>query len=496
MPPAKRVSAPKKPASPPKKPAATARRAKSAGPAPGPTIFVLFGATGDLAKRLVLPAFYRLALEGLLPRQWLLVGNGRGDVAHEDFRAHVHQVLTEFGPKPEPADWKPFSQRLLFAGGGFNTDSPGSLLDVLDEARKSLGGDGQLVHYLAVPPAAFTELTRALGKHGLAKGARVVYEKPFGTSLQSFRALDRVVHTVLDEEQVYRIDHFLGKEATQDLHVLRFANGLFAAMWDREHVASVQIDVPEKLGITDRSQFYDATGAVLDMLVTHLFQLAAEVAMEPPPSLGPNDLQAAREKVIRCFRPLDPAEVVLGQFAGYRDVPGVAPRSKQDTFVAARLWIDNPRWRGVPFYLRTGKRLAESRQRVSLILREPGGPLAGQLPAESNVLSFKLTGDGAIDLSLMAKKPGASLELDPAQAAISLCDLAGADPLPAYVSLIHDVLVGDRSLFTRPDGLTAAWKAADALLANPPKLVSYAPGSWGPAQARKLVAPGRWLLGQ
>ena len=323
-----------------------------------------------------------------------------------------------------------------------------------------------------------------------------MYEKPFGTSPQDFRTLDRVVHSVLDEQQVYRIDHFLGKEATQDLHVLRFANGLFAAMWDREHVESVQIDVPEKLGITDRSVFYDATGAVLDMLVTHLFQVAAEVAMEPPASLGALDLQAAREKVISCFRPLDPSEVVLGQFNGYRDVPGVAAKSTMDTFVAARLWIDNPRWRGVPFYLRTGKRLAETRQRVSLILREPAGPLAGQLPPETNVLSFSLAGDGEIDLSLMAKKPGPELDLDHARASIPLSSLAGADPLPPYVRLIHDALIGDRSLYTRPDGLAAAWKVVDPLLSSPPTIASYAPGSWGPTQARELIAPGRWLLGQ
>jgi glucose-6-phosphate 1-dehydrogenase len=304
------------------------------------------------------------------------------------------------------------------------------------------------------------------------------------------------VHSVLDEQQVYRIDHFLGKEATQDLHVLRFANGLFAAMWDREHVESVQIDVPEKLGITDRSVFYDATGAVLDMLVTHLFQVAAEVAMEPPASLGALDLQAAREKVISCFRPLDPSEAVLGQFTGYRDVPGVAAKSTMDTFVAARLWIDNPRWRGVPFYLRTGKRLAETKQRVSLILREPPGPLAGQLPSESNVLSFSLAGDGEIDLSLVAKKPGPELDLDHARASIPLSGLAGADPLPPYVRLIHDALIGDRSLYTRPDGLAAAWDVVDPLLSSPPPIASYAPGSWGPTEARKLIAPGRWLLGQ
>ncbi|MFI5081727.1 MAG: glucose-6-phosphate dehydrogenase (NADP(+)) [Streptosporangiales bacterium] len=473
-----------------------AKKSGKSSPDLGPTIFVLFGATGDLAKRLVLPAFYRLAAEGLLPRQWRLVGNGRGNVAHEDFRGHVHNALTEFGPRPDKEAWDAFSQRVFFAGGGFTSDSPGSLLDVLAKGRGSLGGDPQLVHYLAIPPVAFAETTKAIGQHGLAKNARVVYEKPFGTSPQAFRALDRVVHSVLDEQQVYRIDHFLGKEATQDLHVLRFANGLFAAMWNREHVESVQIDVPEKLGITDRSVFYDATGAILDMLVTHLFQVAAEVAMEPPASLGAMDLQPAREKVIKSFRRLDPGEVVLGQFNGYRDVPGVAAKSTRDTFVAARLWIDNPRWRGVPFYLRTGKRLAETRQRVSLILREPPGPLAGQLPTETNVLSFSLAGDGEIDLSLMAKKPGPELHLDHARASIPLSSLAGADPLPPYVRLIHDALIGDRSLYTRPDGLAAAWKVIDPLLSSPPRIARYAPGSWGPAQARKLIAPGRWLLGQ
>jgi glucose-6-phosphate 1-dehydrogenase len=475
---------------------ATKKSGGESGSDPGPTIFVLFGATGDLAKRMVIPAFYRLALEGLLPSQWLLVGNGRGDVAHEDFRKHVHDVLTEFGPKPEPPVWDAFEQRVFFAGGGFNSDSPGSMLDVLAKARKSLGGEPQFVHYLAVPPGAFAELTKALGQHDLAAGARVVYEKPFGTSPESFGELDRVVHSVLDEEQVYRIDHFLGKEATQNLHVMRFANGLFAGMWDREDVESVQIDVPEKLGITDRSKFYDATGAVLDMLVTHLFQVAAEVAMEPPAGLGAGDLQSAREEVIGCFRPLDPAEVVLGQFSGYSDVPGVAAGSTQNTFVAARLWIDNDRWRGVPFYLRTGKRLAATKQRVSIVLRKPGGVLAGLLPDDANVLSFSLAGDGEIDLTLVAKKPGPGLTLDNAEAAIPLATLGGADPLPPYVRLIHDVLIGDRSLFTRPDGLAAVWTVADPLLSNPPDIAPYAQGSWGPVEARQLVAPGRWLLGE
>jgi glucose-6-phosphate 1-dehydrogenase len=231
------------------------------------------------------------------------------------------------------------------------------------------------------------------------------------------------------------------------------------------------------------------------MLVTHLFQLMAEVAMEPPASLSAEDLQAAREKVIGCFRPLDPDEVVLGQFDGYRDVPGVAPDSRNDTYVAARLWIDNDRWRGVPFLLRTGKRMAFTRQRVSLILREPEGTMA-DVPKNGNVIGFDLSGSGAIELSLVAKRPGPALNLDVADIALRLDELPDGDPLPPYVRLIHDVLLGDRALFTRPDGLESVWRAAGPLLSDPPEPQPYAPGSWGPEAAVELAAPDGWLLGQ
>jgi glucose-6-phosphate 1-dehydrogenase len=463
-------------------------------PEANPTAFVLFGATGDLAKRMVLPAFYRLWQEGLLPSKWKLIGNGRGDVSHLDFRGHIKQVLTEFGPKPDPRTWSEFEQHVYFAGGGFAADDPGHLLEALEHARDHLGRDAQLVHYLAVPPVAFIGLTEALGEHGLAKGSRVVYEKPFGTSKAKFQELDKAVHKVLDEQQVYRIDHFLGKEATQNLHVARFANKLFDAAWNREHVRAVQIDVPERLGVTDRAVFYDNTGAVLDMLVTHLFQVAAEVAMEPPQSLAAEHLQAAREEVISAFRPIDPKEVVLGQFDGYRDIEGVDAKSDRDTYVAARLWIDNDRWRDVPFILRTGKRLAQSHQRVSLILREPTGTLT-DVPEHGNVLSFDLAGDGHISLRVVTKRPGAELHLEVAEAAIALAELKGADPLPPYVRLIHDALLGDRSLFTRPDGLAAVWEVADPLLSQPPKPKPYAPGSWGPDEANVLAEPDGFLLG-
>jgi glucose-6-phosphate 1-dehydrogenase len=461
---------------------------------PGPTVFVLFGATGDLAKRMVLPAFYRLAIDGLLPENWVLVGNGRGDVSHYDFRNHVHGVLTEFGPDPADGPWDEFSSRLRFAGGGFEKSDPGSLLEIMEEAREAVGKDAQLVHYLAIPPVAFSRVTEGLGEHGLAKGSRVVYEKPFGTSPDGFKELDEMVHKVLAEDQIYRIDHFLGKEATQNLHVLRFANGLFDAIWSREHIRAVQIDVPETLGIADRAEFYDNTGAVLDMLVTHLFQVAAEVAMEPPKSLSADDLQAAREEVIGCFRPLDPDEVVLGQFDGFTDTPGVRKTSRTDTFVAAKLWIDNDRWRDVPFLLRTGKRLHASEQTVSLILREPKGAFS-DVPKHGNVLTFDLSGSGAIDMRLVAKRPGPALALDVADVGVKLESLPDGDPLPPYVRLIHDVLTGDRALFTRPDGLAAVWEAAGPLLDNAPPVHSYAPSSWGPKQAAALAEPDGWLLG-
>ncbi|WP_370881856.1 glucose-6-phosphate dehydrogenase [Nakamurella flavida] len=459
-----------------------------------PTVFVLFGATGDLAKRMVLPAFFTLAAKGLLPKEYLLVGNGRGDVSHEDFKGHVHDVLTEFGPHPDEGPWDDFSSRLRFAGGGFDSEDPGSLLDVLAEAEKEIGHQ-LTVHYFAVPPTTFVENTKALGAHDLTGNARVVYEKPFGTSPQSFAELNDVVHEVLDEDVVYRIDHFLGKEATQNLHVLRFANTLIGDAWNAEHVSSVQIDVPETLDITDRAKFYDSTGALLDMVVTHLLQVAAEVAMEPPASMSAADLQSAREEVISHFRPIDPAEVVLGQFDGYRDVDGVADDSTMDTFAACRLWVDTDRWRGVPFLLRTGKMLAEGHQQVSLILKQPD-TTEFQVPDEQGAMIFDLSGTGAVKVSLVVKRPGPGLELATGDADLVLAELPDSDALQPYVRLIHDVLAGERGLFTRSDGLAATWKVLGPLLADRPEVQPYAPGSWGPAAAADLAAPHRWLLGQ
>ncbi|WP_448642391.1 glucose-6-phosphate dehydrogenase [Geodermatophilus sp. URMC 63] len=456
-----------------------------------PTVFVLFGSTGDLAARMVLPAFDQLDRRGLLPRDWRLVGSGRGERSDDDFRQLVRDALAEHGDgEPSPG----LLDRLRFAGGGHTPEDPGQLVDVVAQARGELGDGVSLVHYLAIPPEAFEGTTRALHTHGLTEGARVVYEKPYGTSPDGFRELDELVHSVLDEEQVFRIDHFLGKEGTQDLHVLRFANGLFSSVWDREHVAQVQVDVPETLDVADRAEFYDATGAVLDMLVTHLFQVAAEVAMEPPASLAPGDLQEAREAVLAAFRPLAREDVVLGQFEGYRDLDDVADDSTTDTFVAARLWVDTDRWRDVPFLLRTGKRMAESQQRVTLVMRRPDGPV-GAVPGGGNTVSLSLSGAGELDLGLVTKQPGPALELAVAKASLDLGKVAGGEPLPAYASLIHDVLVGDRSLFTTSAGLAQTWRAVRPVLDDPPEVRPYAPGSWGPEAAQELADPCGWALG-
>jgi len=459
-----------------------------------PTIFVLFGATGDLAARMVLPAFYTLAQKNLLPKEWRLVGNGRGDVAHEDFRKTVRDALDQYGPEVDDASWDDFAQRLLFAGGGFSQDGPGSLLDVLAEVEDELDDEAEVnfVHYLAIPPSAFEETARALQQHQLADHARIVFEKPYGTSPEAFQSLDSLVHEMFAEEDVFRIDHFLGKEATQNLHVLRFANQSIGAAWHRDHVAAVQIDVPETLDVANRAAFYDATGAMMDMVVTHLLQVAAEVAMEPPVSLGAEDLQEARESVISAFRPLKPEEVVLGQFEGYQDIEGIADDSQMDTFCAVRMWIDTDRWQGVPFLLRTGKKMAVSEQRVSLLLKPVDGPLpASEKPS---AITFSLSGAGAVAADYTLKQPGAGIRLAQVRQTLELDSLKDADPLPPYVALIYDVLTGDRSLFTSSAGLENAWRVVDPILQDRPAVQPYAPGTMGPEAAQELAQPHGWLI--
>ncbi|MEZ0164716.1 glucose-6-phosphate dehydrogenase (NADP(+)) [Kineococcus sp. LSe6-4] len=463
-----------------------------------PTIFVVYGATGDLSRRLVSPAFFELARLGRLPRRWRLIGSGRGEKSHEEFRGFLHEALEEFGPQPSDGPWEEFAQNLLFAGGGFTAEDPGELLDVVGRARADLddgtGDDAQVVHYLAIPPGAFLETTKAIQAHGLVEGSRVVYEKPYGTSLETFEELDAQVQRVFDEEQVFRIDHFLAFEAQQDVIHARFANPWLASIWNAEHVAQVQVDIAETLDVAQRASFYDATGAFLDMIVTHLFQMAATVAMEPPADLGPGALQAARDAALQDFRELDPSEVVLGQFEGYTDIEGVPEDSTTDTLAAARVWVDNDRWRGVPFLLRSGKKMAADAQRVTLVLREPAdGPYAGQ-DVEPSTISFSLLEGGAFDVAVTVRRPGVAGGLAQGTATLPLDSFEGSGPALPYVHLIEHVLTGDRSLFTGVEGLRAAWTCIERFSQDRPAVQPYAPGTWGPEAVDELAAPGQWFL--
>ena len=464
-------------------------------PIDDPTAIILYGGTGDLAKRMVLPAIYELFTRGLLPKEFRLIGNGRGEVSQEEFATHIRDSLTEFASTPDDDEFAEFAKNVLFAGGGFREDDPGTLLDVIKQTEKDLGSKVQLIHYLSLPPVAFEPTTKAIKAHGLnTDTSKAVYEKPYGTSLDSFHALDELVHSAFDEEQIYRIDHFLGKEATQNLYLTRFANRLFGDVWNRRHIAQVQIDVPETLDIADRADFYDATGAMLDMLATHLFQVAAEVALEPPLSMDPEDVQAARESVIASFRPLDPKEVVLGQYASYGDTEGVEKGSQTETFAAARLWIDTDRWRGVPFLLRTGKMMKESAQKVILVFKPSDGPL-DHIHPDANAIVFDLKGNGAIDIRLTVKKPGPDPLPAESATSLSLSNVAPGSMAP-YTSLIHDVLSGNRMLFTSSTGLESAFQAFQPMLTDArPQVEVYDDHSWGPASAKELTGPCGWLLG-
>jgi glucose-6-phosphate 1-dehydrogenase len=341
----------------------------------------------------------------------------------------------------------------------------------------------------------------ALGAAGLADGARVIIEKPFGTDLASSRALDRIVHAVFDESRVFRIDHFLGKESVENILAFRFANGLFEPSWNRDHISCVQIDVPETLSIEGRASFYDHTGAYRDMIVTHLFQVLAFVAMEPPTSLDARHLRAEKAKVFDAVKPIDVRHVVRGQYDGYRGEPGVAPDSDTETMAAVRAEIDNWRWAGVPFLLRSGKNLGASRQTITLGFHTP--PLRmfrGQtpnIPADGhNKIIIDFADPGSISTTFLAKEPGAEMTLGPAQMTFHYQDsFSAANGLEGYERLILDAMLGDQALFTTAEGIERLWEVSAPLLANPPPVEPYPPGSWGPqAPLARIAAPFHWNL--
>jgi glucose-6-phosphate 1-dehydrogenase len=458
---------------------------------------VLFGATGDLARRKLLPGIFHLFQAGLMPERFALVGAARRSLSNEEFVELAHEAICDSGRRPVSGDsWERFSAALRYAS---LEDGFGELRDAIARAREQLR-DAQLLHYLSLPPAATAGVIEEIGHLGLGEGARVILEKPFGRDLASARELDALVHTVFGEEQVFRIDHYIGREAVQNLLALRFANGMFEPVWNRNHIDHVQIDVPERLSIEMRGSFYEETGAFRDMIVTHLFQLLSFVAMEPPVSLSAKSLMTEREKVFESMVPLKPSDVVRGQYAGYRDEEGVAPDSDTETFVALRAFVDNWRWEGVPFFLRSGKRLAETRHLLTVAFSEPPRrmfPIDCSQVAEEfghDHLTFELGDPGSISASFLAKVPGPKMQLGQAHMHFSYADSFGGSEraLDAYERLIHDVMVGDRTLFTTSAAIERLWEVADPIVREPPPVEIYEPGSWGPESTDALLAPHRW----
>jgi glucose-6-phosphate 1-dehydrogenase len=337
-----------------------------------------------------------------------------------------------------------------------------------------------------------------LGDSGLSDNARVIIEKPFGTDLESAKKLNATVHDVFDESRVFRIDHYLGKETVDNLLAVRFANGLFEPIWNRDYIENVQIDVPESLSIEGRAAFYEKTGCFRDMVVTHLFQVLGFLAMEEPAKLEADPLRDAKHEVFEALRALNPRLVVRGQYDGYREADGVAPDSDTETFVAVEAQIDNPRWRGVPFYLRAGKSLEQGAHSVTLELKRPGVSIFGELPRKPhNAITFDLGEPGAIESTILVKKPGPDMHLGTGAMTFRYQDsFAVANDLEGYERLIHDAMLGDQTLFTRADSIERLWEVATPLLENPRPVVPYEPGSWGPEEADELIAPSHWHVSE
>ncbi|HVA03759.1 MAG TPA: glucose-6-phosphate dehydrogenase [Acidimicrobiales bacterium] len=471
------------------------------GVRPDDHVIVLFGATGDLARRKLLPGLFHLSVSGLLPERYRIIGSAPASLSLSDdeFRQKAHDAVAEFGNTPPTGEtWDHFAGALSFGAADPSDCSP--LLAALARAESEIGGSPRRLYHLAVPPVAFTSVISMLGAAGLAPGSRIIVEKPFGTDLASARALNQAIHAVFEESQIFRIDHFLGKESVDNILAFRFGNGIFEPIWNREHVGYVQIDVPETLSIEGRAAFYEETGAFRDMVVTHLLQVLGFVAMEPPSSVNAKSLREERLKVFEAMPPLEVEHVVRGQYEGYRSEPGVRPDSDTETFVALRARVDNWRWHGVPFYLRTGKCMGESRQVVTLGFHQP--PLrmfavhttdAGGHRGNELVIDFQ--DPGSITTEFLAKEPGPHMRLGEAKMEFRYeSSFASAYQLEGYERLIHDAMIGDQSLFTGSDAIERLWEISTPLLEHPLPVEPYQKGSWGPDSIRHLVAPHPWHL--
>ncbi len=463
-------------------------------------VLVLFGATGDLAARKLFPGLYRLAEAGRLPHDYVIIGSGRHSPGtDEEFREQVHAGLKDTVDDLDEAAAKDFLGRISFRTA--NSDDGADLAAAVRDAEEAFDDEGadtadvRRLLYLSLPPAAMQPMIAMLDREGLTERARMVVEKPFGLDLESSRELDAALKAVVKEEQVYRIDHFLGKEAVQNILALRFANGLFEPAWCAKSIESVQIDVPETLAMEGRGSFYESTGCLRDMVSTHLCQLLGFVAFEDPAALDEKCMRDAKAELFGAIRPLDREHVVFGQYDGYRDEPDVAEDSDVETFVALKVAIDNDRWRGVPFYLRTGKALAQTRRTITLRFRTPETTLLRGAEPIPDELVLELTDDPKITIDVRAKMPGPTMDLTGASFRLDLGEeVPHGEPLEAYERLLLDVLNGERTFFTRSDEVDRLWQVIQPLLDDRPEVLPYEKGSWGPQKAVDLI-DGGWRVG-
>jgi len=480
-----------------------------------PCTVILFGASGDLAKRKVIPAMYDLAQHNSLGERYAIIGFARTPMTDESFRTTIGEAaktISEVGPI-EPAKWNDFSSNLYYSAGEYgDPNSYAQLAKRLAEidAEKKLGGNR--LFYLSTPPEVYPDIVEQLGRAGLARPAnpnswvRIIIEKPFGRDLASAKELNKIVLNVFEEKQVYRIDHYLGKDTVQNLLVLRFGNGIFEPLWNRNYVDHVQITAAETLGVERRGGFYETAGALRDMIQSHVLQLTSLMAVEPPASFDATAVRNEKLKILQSIRPYNlemvaqsavrgqyaPANTDGAKLAGYRNEPGVNPNSRTETFVALRVLIDNWRWAGVPFYLRTGKRLAKRTTEIMIQFRCAPHIVFREREVEPNRLVLNIQPDEGISVSFGAKRPGTEMSIGNVTMNFSYREAFGGASRSAYATLLNDCLRGDATLFDRGDSVEAAWSIVDPILdvwsaARTGTVPTYPAGTWGPKASDQLL---------